>query len=102
MLSADLTGKTAFVTGASSGLGQHFAGVLARAGARVVLATRRLEALREVAEEIASKGGKALAAALDVRDSRSVEEAIGHRPASGRPDLPYLHVVATIGCVRLG
>ena len=76
MLSADLTDKTAFITGASSGLGRHFAGVLARAGARVVLAARRLEALREVAEEIASKGGKALAVALDVRDSRSVEEAI--------------------------
>ena len=51
-----LTNKTALVTGASSGLGQHFAHVLADAGAYVVLAARRLDRLEEVAESIEKRG----------------------------------------------
>ena len=54
-----LANKTALVTGASSGLGRHFAGVLADAGAYVVLAARRLDKLEEVAGEIQQRGGKA-------------------------------------------
>ena len=80
-----LSKKTALVTGASSGLGRHFAGVLAEAGAQVVLAARRLEKLEEVAAEIEKKGGKALPVAMDVTSEDSVsgafaevKEALGH------------------------
>ena len=68
----DLTGRRALVTGASSGLGRHFAGVLARRGARVTLAARREEALREAAREIESAGGAADTARLDVSDGPAV------------------------------
>ena len=51
-----LQGRTALVTGASSGLGQHFAQVLSRAGANVVLAARRLDRLQSLAAEIEARG----------------------------------------------
>jgi len=68
-----LDGETALVTGASSGLGAHFAVTLARAGARVVLAARRTDRLEALAKEIEASGGKAVAMALDVRDPASVK-----------------------------
>jgi NAD(P)-dependent dehydrogenase (short-subunit alcohol dehydrogenase family) len=68
-----LDGETALVTGASSGLGAHFAVTLARAGARVVLAARRTDRLEALAKEIEASGGKAVAMALDVRDPDSVK-----------------------------
>jgi NAD(P)-dependent dehydrogenase (short-subunit alcohol dehydrogenase family) len=68
----DLSGKRALVTGASSGLGAHFARTLAAAGAGVVLAARRIEALTEVASTLEG----AAVVALDVRDSASVDAAI--------------------------
>ncbi len=71
----ELTGKTALVTGASSGLGAHFARVLAQHGARVVLASRRIEKLEVLAADIVSEGGEAIAAPLDVTDASSVEAA---------------------------
>lgn len=67
-----LRGKTALVTGASSGLGAHFARVLARAGAAVILAARRQEALAEIAGEIEAAGGVASSIALDVTAPASV------------------------------
>ncbi|MCZ7564184.1 MAG: SDR family oxidoreductase [Burkholderiales bacterium] len=79
-----LDGKTAMVTGASSGLGARFARVLAQAGARVAVAARRVERLAQIAEEIAAAGGTARALAMDVTDVASVragvaaaEEALG-------------------------
>ncbi|MEL7030179.1 MAG: glucose 1-dehydrogenase [Pseudomonadota bacterium] len=74
-LTADLSGKTALVTGASSGLGVHFAKTLAAAGARVAVAARRVERLQALCEEIASSGGNAIAVAMDVTDSNSVDAA---------------------------
>ncbi|KQX26292.1 MULTISPECIES: SDR family NAD(P)-dependent oxidoreductase [unclassified Sphingomonas] len=68
----DLSGKAAFVTGASGGLGAHFAGVLARAGAKVIVAARREEALADVAAGIRQAGGQCDTAALDVASSASV------------------------------
>jgi NAD(P)-dependent dehydrogenase (short-subunit alcohol dehydrogenase family) len=71
----DLSGKVALVTGASDGLGRHFASVLARAGARVVLGARRREKLEQAVEEIASEGGSASAVAIDVSAQASVQQA---------------------------
>jgi NAD(P)-dependent dehydrogenase (short-subunit alcohol dehydrogenase family) len=70
-----LAGRTALVTGASSGLGQHFARVLAGAGARVALAARRLDRLQALEAEIKAGGGSARAVALDVTDRASVARA---------------------------
>jgi NAD(P)-dependent dehydrogenase (short-subunit alcohol dehydrogenase family) len=73
----DLSGKNVLVTGASSGLGLHFALTLAQAGARVGIAARRVEKLQELEEEIARHGGRALPIELDVRDAASVRAAVG-------------------------
>ncbi len=74
--SFDLSGKIALVTGASGGLGRHFAGVLAGAGAHVVLAARRMdkitEAVAEIEAQFGSGGGKALGLEMDVTDKESV------------------------------
>ena len=68
----DLTGKHVAVTGASSGFGRHFAGVLANAGARVALGARRLERVEQRVAEIRAGGGNALGAALDVTAAASI------------------------------
>lgn len=76
MGSYGLEGKTALVTGASSGLGRHFATVLCKAGARVVVAARRVEQLNTLARELEQMGGQAVAAEMDVTSSASVTGAI--------------------------
>lgn len=72
MLTADLSNKVIAITGASSGFGHHFAGLLARAGGRVVLGARRTQKLEARVSEIKAAGGEALAAPLDVRDPSSI------------------------------
>jgi NAD(P)-dependent dehydrogenase (short-subunit alcohol dehydrogenase family) len=72
----DLTGQTALVTGASSGLGTHFAMTLAKAGARVAIGARRTDRLEALAGDIEAAGGRALPVALDVTDADSVAEAV--------------------------
>ena len=67
-----LAGRTALVTGASSGLGRHFAQTLAAAGAKVAVAARRADRLKTLADEIAAAGGTAHAVAIDVTDPGSV------------------------------
>src|SRR5262245_2966750 len=69
-----VAGKTAVVTGSSSGLGVVFAQTLARAGARVVLAARRVDKLQEVARQIERHGGLAEVNICDVGDSAQVEK----------------------------
>ena len=73
---SDLRGKVAIVTGASSGLGRHFATVLAAQGAKVGLAARRVDALQAVAEEIRATGGTALAVSMDVTNAASVAAGV--------------------------
>lgn len=73
----DLAGRRALVTGASSGLGRHFAAVLARHGAEVVVGARRVPALEATVADIAAEGGKAVAVALDVTDPASIAAAVG-------------------------
>lgn len=72
----DLTGRHVLVTGASSGLGRHFAGSLARAGARLSLAARRAEALAETVARVEADGGEAHAVVMDVTDGTSIERAL--------------------------
>jgi NAD(P)-dependent dehydrogenase (short-subunit alcohol dehydrogenase family) len=76
MSDGPLTGKTAFVTGASSGLGRHFALTLARAGCAVMVGARRTGALDELCAEIDAAGGRARATLLDVTDAASVRAAV--------------------------
>jgi 3-oxoacyl-[acyl-carrier protein] reductase len=80
-----LTGKSALVTGASSGLGQHFARVLARYGAKVAVAARRIDRLEALAAEIEASGGHAIAVPLDVTDAVSVRAAFDMAEASIGP-----------------
>ncbi|RLQ22995.1 SDR family oxidoreductase [Seongchinamella sediminis] len=72
----NLQGKVALVTGASSGLGAHFARTLAGAGATVVAAARRREKLQGLVQQIKDAGGNALAVAMDVTDAASVTRAL--------------------------
>ncbi|MFJ1581646.1 MULTISPECIES: SDR family NAD(P)-dependent oxidoreductase [unclassified Streptomyces] len=71
-----LTGKTVMVTGASSGIGEAAARLLAAEGAAVVLMARREERLREITGEINDAGGRAVAAPGDVRSAADVERAV--------------------------
>ncbi|MCI1208201.1 MAG: SDR family oxidoreductase [Treponema sp.] len=73
----DLTGKTAVVSGASSGLGADAALAYAEAGADIALLARRIEKLETVRDEIAKKTGRrVIAVACDVTDERSVKAAV--------------------------
>ena len=74
----DLSGRVALVTGASGGLGAQFARTLAKAGAGVVLAGRRVERLKTLRAEIESEGGDAHVVALDVTDTVSIRSAVAH------------------------
>ncbi|RZI85071.1 MAG: SDR family NAD(P)-dependent oxidoreductase, partial [Rubrivivax sp.] len=74
----DLSGRVAFITGASSGLGTQFALTLAKAGAAVVLAGRRIERLKTLRAEIESLGGDAHVVGLDVNDVGSIRAAVAH------------------------
>jgi len=75
-----LFGKTALVTGASSGLGAHFAATLSMVGARVVLAARRTDNLRTIAADVSSRGGECEVMQLDVSDAGSVDAMMQWAP----------------------
>ncbi|GAB56462.1 oxidoreductase ucpA [Glaciecola punicea ACAM 611] len=70
-----LKGKTALITGASSGLGAYFAEVLAELGAEVIVAARREDRLRKLVDKIHQKGGLAHAVVMDVESTQSVQMA---------------------------
>jgi NAD(P)-dependent dehydrogenase (short-subunit alcohol dehydrogenase family) len=76
--SIDLSGRVAFITGASSGLGAQFARTLSDAGAAVVLASRRVEKLKELRAQIEGAGGDAHVVELDVTDRDSIKAAVAH------------------------
>jgi NAD(P)-dependent dehydrogenase (short-subunit alcohol dehydrogenase family) len=71
-----VAGQVALVTGASSGIGRHFAALLAAAGAKVALAARREDRLAELAGQIKSAGGQSLPIACDVTRSDDVAAAV--------------------------
>ncbi|WP_374410612.1 SDR family oxidoreductase [Hydrogenophaga sp.] len=74
----DLSGRVALITGASGGLGEQFAKTLAKAGAAVVLASRRTDRLMSLRAHIEAEGGDAHVVALDVTDIASIKAAIAH------------------------
>ena len=80
MLKADLSGVTALITGASSGLGAHFARLLARSGASVLLAARRVAALEAIVAELKESGAQAQAIELDVSQPERVRACIQALP----------------------
>lgn len=67
-----MQGKVALVTGASSGLGEHFAKVLANSGAQVIVAARRVDRLTQLVSKIEADGGSAFAVAMDITDEQSI------------------------------
>lgn len=74
----DLSGRVALITGASGGLGTRFALTLAKAGAAVVLAGRRIEKLKTLRAEIEAGGGDAHVVGLDVTEVDSIRAAVAH------------------------
>lgn len=84
-MKSDLQGRTALITGASSGIGEAAAFKLAELGVRVIAGARRAERLQQLAERIRARGGEAHALALDVTSNASLQAAADHigRAASG-------------------
>jgi NAD(P)-dependent dehydrogenase (short-subunit alcohol dehydrogenase family) len=80
-----LKGRTLLITGASSGIGEHFARVAAGAGAKVVLAARRIELLERIVAEIETAGGSAAGVAMDVADKASTLAAYDAAEAAFGP-----------------
>ncbi len=78
----DLEGKVALVTGASGGLGAHFARVLCRNGSRVIAAARRLDRLQALADECAELAGSVYPIAMDVTDSVSITRGFDEAQAA--------------------
>jgi NAD(P)-dependent dehydrogenase (short-subunit alcohol dehydrogenase family) len=91
----DLSGYVAVVTGTSRGLGQYFARALARAGADLVLTSRRRETLSQIAREIEALGRRTLALDLDVRDQASIQNMVHQAEAA----FGHIHIlVNNAGC----
>src|SRR5579875_3779942 len=91
----DLSGQIALVTGTSRGLGQYFARALARAGADLILTSRKRETLAEFEAEIQALGRRTFAAELDVRDYASIQRmATEAEAAFGKIDI----LVNNAGC----
>jgi len=91
----DLAGRVALVTGASRGLGQHFARALARAGADVVITSRKVDHLQEFAAEITRLGRRAVPLELDVREQASITRMVAAAEAAfGKIDI----LVNNAGC----
>ena len=82
-----LQGKLVLVTGASSGLGTHFAQLLASSGAKVAVAARRADKLQSVVDEITQAGGEARAFSLDESNAQSVRECFDAIGAWSVPDV---------------
>jgi len=92
-----LTGRTALITGASSGLGWHFAKVLATAGAAIVATARRQDRITALIAEIAEIGGTACAIAMDVTDPASVADTFDAAQKQGfYPDIVVNNAGITI------
>lgn len=80
-----LNNRTILITGASSGLGAHFAHLCARAGGHVVLGARRADRLASLVDEIEAAGGRATAVTMDVTEELSVVDAFDAAEAAAGP-----------------
>ena len=78
MSSFRLDGKTAIITGGAGGLGRSMVLQYAEAGANVVIASRNLEACENMARQVRTGGGNALALSVDITDATTVEEMVSH------------------------
>ena len=86
--SIDLSGRTALVTGTTSGLGKRFAVLLAKCGAKVALTGRRTERLEELAKEIEGFGGTCAPITLDMTDTDSILNVVAETEKQlGTPDI---------------
>jgi NAD(P)-dependent dehydrogenase (short-subunit alcohol dehydrogenase family) len=94
----NLQGRTALVTGASSGLGARFASVLGDAGANIVLAARRLGRLRALEQELMPRGIPVLSVEVDVKDEYSVQKAFdAAQQRFGLVDIIVANAGTTVG-----
>jgi len=75
-MSMSIAGKVVVITGASSGVGEASARLLSSQGATLVLGARRVERIQALADELAEKGGKALAIATDVTEYAQVKHLV--------------------------
>lgn len=91
-----LEGRLVLVTGASSGLGTHFARLLADAGARVAVAARRADKLQSVVDDIVAAGGQARALSLDVSNAASVRACFDELASWGAPDVVVNNAGVTV------
>ncbi|MFY8207410.1 MAG: SDR family NAD(P)-dependent oxidoreductase, partial [Arenimonas sp.] len=80
----DLTGKTALITGASRGIGEAIAHLLAHYGARVICTSRKLDGCQSVADAINAKGLQAEAAAMHIGDTAAIDAVFDSLAAQGR------------------
>jgi len=97
-----LAGRSALVTGASAGLGAHFAELLADAGAQVWLAARRTERLQALQSALRGRGARAECVALDVTDAASVQQAFDTMAAAGTlPDIVINNAGVGLGTAAL-
>jgi NAD(P)-dependent dehydrogenase (short-subunit alcohol dehydrogenase family) len=91
-----LDGRVVLVTGASSGLGTHFAQLLASVGARVAVAARRVDKLQSVVDRITAEGGQARALSLDVANADSVRSCFDELSSWGAPDVVINNAGVTV------
>lgn len=97
-LSLSLSGQAALITGASSGLGAHFARTLAANGAAVAVCARRRDRLDALCDEIKSAGGQAVAVTMDVTQTDDVARAF----QTARDALGPIHIVINNAGVAAG
>ncbi len=90
----DLTGQTALVTGASRGLGQYFGRALARAGADLIVTSRRKADVEPFVAEVEAMGRRAIALELDVREENSIAAMAAALATAARVDI----LVNNAGC----
>ena len=81
----DLSGKTALITGASRGIGEAIAHLLAHYGAHVVCTSRKIDGCQAVADAINAKGLSAEATAMHIGDIQAIDNVFSHLATQNRP-----------------